>query len=80
MKVGCPAISWDLATMSTPPGVKIDPAVCSGCTICAQLCPSRAIVSVRDEKAGDAKAGDAKVGDGKVLSLAAAPAETGSAR
>ncbi len=80
MKVGCPAISWDLATMSTPPGVKIDPAVCSGCTICAQLCPSRAIVSVRDAKAGDAKAGDAKVGDGKVLSLAAAPAETGSAR
>ncbi len=48
MRIGCPAISWDLEAGSTPPRVKIDPAACSGCTICAQLCPSRAIVSIRD--------------------------------
>ena len=48
MKIGCPAISWDLVAGTTPPRVRIDPAVCSGCTICAQLCPARAIVSVHD--------------------------------
>ncbi len=48
MRLGCPSISWDLEVGSTPPRVKIDQATCSGCTICAQLCPSRAIVSIRD--------------------------------
>ena len=70
MKIGCPAISWDLASTSTPPGVKIDPAACSGCTICAQLCPSRAIVSVRDPAAADAR----------IPGAAVAPEAAGAAR
>ncbi len=59
MRIGCPAISWDLEAGSTPAKVKIDAATCSGCTICAQLCPSRAIVSVREVAASAASPGPA---------------------
>lgn len=48
MRIGCPAIIWDVEAGASPPRVKIDASTCSGCTICAQLCPSGAIVSIRD--------------------------------
>ncbi|MHB8244994.1 MAG: indolepyruvate ferredoxin oxidoreductase subunit alpha [Acidimicrobiales bacterium] len=48
MRIGCPAIVWELEAGSGVPRVEIDPAVCTGCTICAQLCPSGAIISVRE--------------------------------
>lgn len=48
MEIGCPAIVWDLAVGQSPRRVRIDAALCSGCTICTQLCPTGAIVSIRD--------------------------------
>ena len=54
MRIGCPSIVWDVTAGATPPRVQIDPATCSGCTICAQMCPAGAIVSIRD--AGSAAA------------------------
>ncbi len=49
MGLGCPAIAWDTDAGVSPPRVRIDASLCSGCTVCAQLCPNRAIVSVHEE-------------------------------
>ncbi len=46
-KVGCPAISG--SSEKNEKGrfkSEIDPAVCTGCTICAQVCPADAIVEI----------------------------------
>ncbi|MHA1506447.1 MAG: thiamine pyrophosphate-dependent enzyme [Candidatus Asgardarchaeia archaeon] len=39
LETGCPAISWD----GWP---RIDPILCNGCSLCAQLCPKGAIEEV----------------------------------
>jgi len=39
LKVGCPALSFDKTS-------SIDPAICVGCSICAQVCPFGAISQV----------------------------------
>ncbi len=43
MNLGCPALLWDQARTEPPRRVWIDPQLCSGCTVCAQLCPQEAI-------------------------------------
>ncbi len=43
MNLGCPAISWDEAMYDGHHKVKIDAALCIGCTLCAQICPSNCI-------------------------------------
>jgi indolepyruvate ferredoxin oxidoreductase alpha subunit len=39
LKVGCPALSFDKVS-------SIDPAICTGCSLCAQVCPFGAISQV----------------------------------
>jgi len=43
MDLGCPGLIWDLEAGDEHRFVKIDPNRCSGCTVCAQLCPEQAI-------------------------------------
>ncbi len=43
MNLGCPAISWTEAMFDGHHKVKIDPVLCIGCTLCAQVCPAGAI-------------------------------------
>jgi indolepyruvate ferredoxin oxidoreductase alpha subunit len=38
MNLGCPALTWDDATFEGRHKVQIDPALCIGCTLCAQVC------------------------------------------
>lgn len=38
MNLGCPAMSWDDSTFEGRHKVKIDAALCIGCTLCAQVC------------------------------------------
>ncbi|MDR0655552.1 MAG: 4Fe-4S binding protein [Treponema sp.] len=48
-KLGCPAISCDLPTVSTGPSVSIvsiDRSLCTGCGLCKSVCPSLAIGAV----------------------------------
>ncbi|HHC09161.1 MAG TPA: indolepyruvate ferredoxin oxidoreductase subunit alpha [Actinobacteria bacterium] len=49
MNLGCPAIIWTDETFEGRRKVTIDPTLCTGCTLCAQLCPPRAIVPVEVE-------------------------------
>ncbi|HUY60515.1 MAG TPA: thiamine pyrophosphate-dependent enzyme, partial [Candidatus Dormibacteraeota bacterium] len=44
MNLGCPALLWDSEQTQVPRRVWIDPQLCSGCTVCAQLCPQEAIL------------------------------------
>ncbi|MCL6553536.1 MAG: indolepyruvate ferredoxin oxidoreductase subunit alpha [Firmicutes bacterium] len=44
MALGCPAIVWVPQWYEGRPKVDIDPALCMGCAVCAQLCPPGAIV------------------------------------
>ncbi len=76
MRLGCPAIVWDEVVAAGPPRVRIDLAACSGCTVCAQLCPSGAIVSERDvEPHGQPAGADGAAGLlGGVATSAAEPA------
>lgn len=46
MTVGCPSIVWTEETFEGRRKVVIDPVTCTGCTVCAQLCPPLAIVLV----------------------------------
>ncbi|MCL4434046.1 MAG: indolepyruvate ferredoxin oxidoreductase subunit alpha [Actinobacteria bacterium] len=43
MNLGCPALVWDLSLDVMPKRVRIDATLCSGCTVCAQICPQGAI-------------------------------------
>jgi|GEM_PF-2036 len=43
MNLGCPAITWTDERYEGRPKVTIDPVQCTGCTVCAQLCPADAI-------------------------------------
>jgi indolepyruvate ferredoxin oxidoreductase, alpha subunit len=38
MNLGCPALTWDEATFESRHKVRIDPSLCIGCTLCAQVC------------------------------------------
>ncbi len=50
-RVGCPAISGsEEKNDKGKPKSEIDPVVCTGCTICAQVCPVDAIVELEQEK------------------------------
>jgi indolepyruvate ferredoxin oxidoreductase alpha subunit len=50
-RVGCPAISGsEEKNDKGKPKSEIDPAVCTGCTICVQVCPVDAIVELEQEK------------------------------
>ncbi len=44
MAMGCPALLWTEESYEGRFKVSIDPALCSGCAICPQLCPTGAIV------------------------------------
>lgn len=44
MELGCPAIAWTDELYEGRPKVTIRPETCTGCTLCAQLCPTDAIV------------------------------------
>ncbi len=52
MTAGCPSIVWNEETYEGRRKVTIDPITCTGCTLCAQLCPPRAIEPVPLETAG----------------------------
>jgi indolepyruvate ferredoxin oxidoreductase alpha subunit len=44
MTAGCPSIVWSDETFEGRRKVSIDPITCTGCTLCAQLCPPLAIL------------------------------------
>jgi len=46
MTMGCPSIVWTDELFEGRRKVVIDPITCTGCTLCAQLCPPLAIVPV----------------------------------
>lgn len=46
MNLACPAITWTDEQYEGRPKVTIDGAACTGCTVCAQLCPTEAIKPV----------------------------------
>ncbi len=43
MNLGCPAITWVDETYEGRPKVAVDGPQCTGCTVCAQVCPTDAI-------------------------------------
>jgi indolepyruvate ferredoxin oxidoreductase alpha subunit len=43
MNLGCPALGWDDGLYDGHHKVKIDAALCIGCTLCAQICGSDCI-------------------------------------
>ncbi|MFV1970329.1 MAG: indolepyruvate ferredoxin oxidoreductase subunit alpha [Acidimicrobiia bacterium] len=55
MTIGCPSIIWSEEIFEGRRKVVIDPVTCTGCTLCAQLCPPLAIVPVQasEESNGD---------------------------
>jgi indolepyruvate ferredoxin oxidoreductase alpha subunit len=44
MNIGCPSITWTDEFHDGRRKVQIDESTCTGCTVCAQMCPSGAIV------------------------------------
>jgi len=46
LDLGCPSIGWSSERRDGRPLVTIDVATCSGCTVCAQLCPTEALVPI----------------------------------
>ncbi|MCG3215469.1 MAG: indolepyruvate ferredoxin oxidoreductase subunit alpha [Candidatus Heimdallarchaeota archaeon] len=45
----CPAIHWSIDTNSKDKNYSvIDPSVCTGCSVCSQICPTGAITKVED--------------------------------
>jgi len=44
MNLGCPSITWSGEWYDGRRKVKIDPVTCTGCTVCAQYCITRAMV------------------------------------
>jgi indolepyruvate ferredoxin oxidoreductase alpha subunit len=60
-RIGCPAIvkSEELDPRHKRPLAKIDPLLCTGCEICAQICPRSAILT-REQMAADEETSEAK--------------------
>jgi indolepyruvate ferredoxin oxidoreductase alpha subunit len=52
IRIGCPAI-FDGSGEGERPLPRIDPVLCNGCTMCAQVCPVDALI-VPDAGEGDA--------------------------
>ncbi|MBT3245978.1 MAG: indolepyruvate ferredoxin oxidoreductase subunit alpha [Actinobacteria bacterium] len=48
MTAGCPSIVWSDETFEGRRKVVIDPVTCTGCTLCAQICPPLAIIPIPD--------------------------------
>ncbi len=48
MNIGCPSITWTDDWFEGRRKVDIDPVTCTGCTVCAQMCPTNAILPVSD--------------------------------
>jgi indolepyruvate ferredoxin oxidoreductase, alpha subunit len=46
LNLGCPSILWSSERYEGRPKVEIDPQTCTGCTLCAQVCPAEAMVPV----------------------------------
>src|SRR3990170_2487593 len=46
MNVGCPSITWTDEWFDERRKVTIDAISCTGCTVCAQMCPAGAIIPV----------------------------------
>ncbi len=44
MDLGCPSIVWDASLYEDRHRVRIDAATCTGCAVCAQVCPAEAMV------------------------------------
>ena len=55
-EIGCPAIGFDAHAAGMRSGDRgqayVDPSLCMGCGLCAQVCPFRAINEVRNEAQG----------------------------
>ena len=43
VRIGCPAISTEATDDPRKPQPRIDPVLCTGCNLCAQVCPVNAI-------------------------------------
>ncbi len=55
LNLGCPSITWSTSQDGWYDGrrkVTIDPVTCTGCTVCAQVCPAEAMVPVSDWSKG----------------------------
>lgn len=50
MTIGCPSILWSHETFEGRRKVYIDTDTCTGCTLCAQMCPPFAIVPMPNRK------------------------------
>jgi indolepyruvate ferredoxin oxidoreductase alpha subunit len=46
MNLACPSITWSEGWHEDRRKVQIDVATCTGCTICAQVCPTEAMVPI----------------------------------
>jgi len=53
MTAGCPSIVWSDEIFEGRRKVMIDPVTCTGCTLCAQLCPPLAILPVTTREGTD---------------------------
>ncbi|MDE3101634.1 MAG: indolepyruvate ferredoxin oxidoreductase subunit alpha [Chloroflexota bacterium] len=55
MNLGCPSIVWDGGLYEGRRRVRIDASTCTGCAVCAQLCPTEAMVPLTGTAAGDGR-------------------------
>ena len=55
MNLGCPALTWGEEQFEGRHKVKIDPSLCIGCTLCAQVCTADAIKSPEGASHGATK-------------------------
>jgi indolepyruvate ferredoxin oxidoreductase, alpha subunit len=51
MNLGCPALTWSDDMFEGRHKVKIDPSLCIGCTLCAQVCTMDSIKAIQPVEA-----------------------------